>query len=118
MQLSGSETQIPEKILSLLERMETLFDTNFYYEANYTLFNRGGYPYAKGEAIVYRVCTSSFANGPDIDYSEEIKQILRNTGFECHGDGNNGLDPAGSFGRDTYWTYHFLYRPSVEEIYD
>lgn len=110
------DTKIPERIVALLSRMEQLFGIGFEYEPNYTLCNRGGWPYAKAEAFRYSVCTSSFADGPDLDYSKEIKEILLHCGFECEGEGDNGLDPIGSYCRDTYWNYHFIYNRSLEYI--
>lgn len=109
-------TRIPERIVAILARMEQLFGIGFEYESKYTYYNRGGWPYAHGESFRYSVCTSSFADGADYDYSEDIKEILLNMGFECEGEGDNGLDPIGSFCRDTYWNYHFIYKKSIEFI--
>lgn len=117
-ELSETQTKIPDKIITLLERMEKLFGVEFEYEPCFQLYARGGFPYAKGEAVVYSVCTFSFADGADYDYSKEIKEILCNIGFSCHGEGDNGLDPVGSYGRDTYWNYHFMYKPTFEYLED
>lgn len=110
------ETKIPKKIFHLIERMEKLFDVELYYSSEIYLYNRGGWPYAKGEGFVYSVCTSSFADGPDDDFSEEIKEIMLHSGFGCEEDGDNGMDPLGSYCRDTYWHYRFIYKPSIEDL--
>lgn len=111
-----TETKVPKRIIALLCRMEELFDIEFDWEPEYTLYNRGGWPYAKAEAFRYSVCTSSFADGADFDYSKEIKEILLHCGFECEEEGDNGLDPIGSYCRDTYWNYHFIYKPTIEYL--
>lgn len=108
-------TKLPEKVINLLDRLEKVFGIELWYEPNFYLYNRGGWPYAKGEAFTYDVCTFSMADGPDENWSKEIMQILKPIGFVCVSEGNNGLDPASSYGRDTYWHYHFIYKPEYIE---
>lgn len=109
------ESKVPQKVVTLLDRMEKLFGVCFDYHPAFKLYNRGGWPYAEVEAFSYSVCTSSCAEGPDIDWSDEIKQILLNLGFFCHGAGDNGMDSATNW-QDTYWTYYFCYKPTLEYI--
>lgn len=111
-------TKIPEKIIGLLDRVEKVFGIQLWYEPTFYLYNRGGWPYEKGEAFTYDVCTFSMADGPDVDWSTELKQILLPIGFKCVGEGDNGRDPYASMGRDTYWHYHFIYKPTLEYIED
>lgn len=110
------DTVIPSKIGDLIGRLEAVFGVTFDYNPCFTLYNRGGWPYAKGEALIYTVCTFSMADGPSEDWSKELKQILKPCGFSCESFGNNGLDPAESYGQDTFWHYAFIWDDSFEEI--
>jgi len=83
-------------------------------EETIELTNRGGYTYAYGKGFSISHCTFSFADGPGIDYSEEFTKWLKGLGFKMvNSYGDNGMDPLGSNGRDTYWTHEYVYEPSI-----
>lgn len=109
--------QMPVKTVTLLERMGNLFGINLSLsEYPIEMKNRGDWVYALGKGFEYTYCTSSMMDGPEHDYSEEIKQILCNCGFELTGSsGDNGLDSSSNW-HDTYWTYKFVYKSSIVYI--
>ena len=68
------------------------------------------YGYCKGFTLTH--CTSSYAEGPSDDYSEELIEWLKGLGFAIVGSyGDNGMDSATNW-HDTFWTYEFGYLPS------
>lgn len=104
--------ELPEKIFNICQMIEKMFNISFSYD-NVEYYNRGGWRYAKAAGFSYTYCTFSMESGPDVDYRNEIEMILKGLGFEvANSHGNNGLDPAESYGRDCYWTYEFAYTKS------
>ena len=80
-------------------------------EETITLYNRGGYVYARGKGFSMSYCTSSYADGPEADCGYLIK-FIKGLGFTIENSrGDNGMDSATNW-HDTYWTYDFLYEPS------
>ena len=66
--------------------------------------------YAKGFSISH--CTSSYADGPSVDYSGAFKKWLVGLDFSINNSyGDNGMDTATNW-PDTFWTNEFIYRPS------
>lgn len=114
------ETSIPKKIMNMVNCICNEIGV-YMEETTITLRNRGGYPYAYGKGLTYTYCTSSYADGPDADYSTEMKNWLCGLGFEIvNSYGDNGMDSATNW-HDTFWHYDFLYKPSMvyaEEFYE
>ena len=78
-----------------------------------TLVNRGGYAYGYGKGFSIEYCTSSYANGPDPD-PKYIIDFIKGMGFTIENSyGDNGMDSSTNY-HDTFWTYEFLYKPSVK----
>lgn len=104
-------THIPEEIMDVVNFIaEKIGHGGGIEEQTVTLYNRGGYPYAKGFRIIH--CTSSYADGPSADYSGAFAKWLKGLGFRIENSyGDNGMDPATNW-RDTYWTNEFIYEPS------
>lgn len=108
----------PPKVANALENIEKVFGVMFNEEEEIILRNRGGWAYAKGKGISYSYCTSSMLDGPSYDYSDEFSFMLKALGFRLENSfGDNGLDSATNW-QDTYWTYEWIYKPSVQEIMD
>lgn len=115
------ETHIPQEVKKIVNAvmtelgMEPAFDTDDdggLMEETVTIRNRGGYVcgYGKGFSLSYR--TSSMIDGPDADPKYVIK-FIKGLGFIIENSrGDNGMDSATNW-HDTYWTYDFLYEPSV-----
>lgn len=81
-------------------------------EETITLRNRGGYVYAYGKGFSMSYRTSSYTDGPDTDPKYIIK-FLKGLGFVIeNSSGDNGMDSSTNW-HDTWWTYDFLYEPSV-----
>jgi hypothetical protein len=111
------ETHIPESIMNMVEWIAEKIGCEPPCEQIVELINRGGWPYAYGKGFTISYCTSSIEDGPGIDYSEDLLKWIKGLGFTISRSyGNNGMDPAESCGRDTYWHHDFLYKPSL--IYD
>ena len=80
------------------------------------LRNRGGYTYAFGKGFTISYCTSSYADGPGVDYSDTLMKWLQGLGFKIENSyGDNGMDSATNY-NDTYWDYDFVYKPSIVSI--
>lgn len=108
----------PDKVANALQNIEKVFGVMFNEEEEIILRNRGGWAYANGKGISYSYCTSSMLDGPSYDYSDEFSFMLKALGFRLENSfGDNGLDSATNW-QDTYWTYEWIYKPSVQEIMD
>ena len=106
-------THIPEKVMNMVNFIaEKIGHGGGIEEETIQIRNRGGYVigYAKGFAI--RHCTSSYADGPSVDYSSEFIKWLKGLEFKIENSyGDNGLDSATNW-HDTYWTNEFIYKPT------
>lgn len=70
--------------------------------------------FAKGFTISH--CTSSYEDGPSVDYAPTFIKWLEGLGFEQSASyGDNGMDSATNW-HDTYWHKEIIYKPSI--IYD
>lgn len=108
------DTHIPPKIMKMINHIAEQVGCNIGDEETITLRNRGGYPYAYGKGFSMSHCTFSMLDGPSEDYSEEMLQWIKGLGFKiANSYGDNGMFPADSYGKDTYWTYEFIYNPSI-----
>ena len=106
------ETEIPEKIINMVNFICDKVGICML-EDTIVMRNRGGYPYAYGKGLTYSYCTSSYADGPDVDYSEEMRKWICGLGFKIvNSYGDNGMDSSTNW-HDTYWHYDFLYEPSM-----
>lgn len=104
---------IPEEIMNMVNFIaEKIGHGGGIDEETINLYNRGGYVYgyAKGFSITH--CTSSYADGPSVDYSGAFAKWLKGLGFRIENSyGDNGMDSATNW-HDTYWTHEFIYEPS------
>ena len=114
-----NDTHIPSKIMNMVRFMAEKVGCKEPEEETISLYNRGGWTYAFAKGFTMSYCTSSYADGPSEDYSKELLQWIKGLGFYIENSyGDNGMDPATSLGRDTYWHYDFVYKPSIAEIED
>jgi len=105
------ETHIPKKIMDMVEWICEKCGVCLI-EETITLRNRGGYAYAFAKGYQYSYCTSSYEDGPDVDYSDEIAKWLKGLGFIIENSyGDNGLDSATNW-HDTFGHYDFVYQPT------
>lgn len=73
------------------------------------MYNRGGYVYGYGKGFTITHCTSSYADGPGIDYSSAFLKWIKGLGFRIENSyGNNGMDSESNW-HDTFWNYDFIY---------
>lgn len=80
-----------------------------------SLSNRGGWTYAYGKGFKLSFCTNSLENGPDAD-PKYVIDFIKGLGFTIENSyGDNGLDSASNW-HDTYWSYDFLYKPSIKYV--
>lgn len=110
------ETHIPKEVMDFLDAICKKIGISTPEEETIVLRNRGGhvYGYMKGFSISY--CTSSYEDGPSVDYSDTLVKFLKGLDFRIENSyGDNGMDYSTSW-HDTYWTYEFGYKPS--EVYD
>lgn len=116
--------QIPDQVKTIVNAVlkecgyQEAFNFDFIEEGEsneelITLVNRGGYPYGYGKGFSMEYCTSSYANGPDPD-PRYIIDFIKGMGFTIENSyGDNGMDSSTNY-HDTFWTYEFLYKPSVK----
>ena len=85
-------------------------------EETLNLKNRFGETIGFARGFVVTHCTSSYADGPSVDYTPEFVKWLGGLGFELgESYGDNGLDSATNW-HDTYWHKQLIYAPS--KIYE
>lgn len=107
---------LPEKVKAIIKKCEHFFNCKIN-EEEILLRDRGGNVYAKGPGVSVTHTTSSVESGPSHDYSDEIMSILTHSGFQsANSFGDNGMD--GNDGQDTYWTYEYIYKPLVKNLYE
>lgn len=123
-----NETHIPEEVKKIVNAVMTElgFGLAFYkdednslMEETITIYNRGGYACGYGKGFSLSYCTSSYANGPDAD-PKYVIDFIKGLGFKIENSrGDNGMDSATNW-HDTYWTYEFIYGPSItwEDFYE
>jgi hypothetical protein len=109
------ETHIPDDIMGMVKHVcEKIGIMMPMEEETITYKNRGGYAYAFGKGFTLEYRTSSYEDGPGIDYSKTLLKFIKGLGFEIVDSyGNNGMDERYY---ESYWYYDFVYRPSVEMI--
>ena len=106
------ETHIPETIMTMVNAIAKQVGCGEVEEETIDILNRGGQVigYAKGFSLTH--CTSSLADGPSPDYSQEMAMWLRGLGFVIENSyGDNGMDSATNW-QDTYWMHEFIYKPT------
>lgn len=109
--------ELPEKTLNLIKQCEKVFSCEINILDQVYLYDRGGHPYAVGAGVSVNHTTSSYANGPSHDYSQEVFSFLKHNGFqEANSTGDNGMDSSTNF-RDTSWTDEFIYTPTMKQLY-
>ena len=107
-------THIPTAVMDMVRFIAEKIGCDISDETTITLRNRGGYSYAYGKGFTFTYCTSSYADGPGVDYSSTLKKWLKGLDFKIENSyGDNGMDSATNY-MDTFWTYEFLYTPSVK----
>lgn len=81
-------------------------------EETISLKNRFGDTIGYARGFIISHCTSSYEDGPSVDYMPEFVKWLGGLGFE-QGDsyGDNGMDSATNW-HDTYWHKELIYSPS------
>lgn len=108
------ETHIPQDIFNMVNFIAEKVGCGEVVEETIRIYNRGGQVvgYGKGFSLVH--CTSSYAEGPGIDYSDAMMKFLKGLGFSIENSyGDNGMDSSSNW-QDTYWTHEFIYNPSIE----
>lgn len=81
-----------------------------------SMYNRGGYAYGYAKGFSISHCTSSYADGPGVDYSSAFVKWIKGLGFRIENSyGDNGMDSATNW-HDTYWHYDFVYEKSEIDI--
>ena len=106
------ETHIPEKIMTMVNAIAKQVGCDEVEEETINIFNRDGQVigYAKGFKLVH--CTSSYADGPSPDYSQEMAMWLKGLNFIIENSyGDNGMDFSTNH-HDTFWTHEFIYKPT------
>lgn len=115
------KTHLPEKTMDVVNYVCEKLGVSISGEITISMRNRGGYLYAYAKGFSYSYCTSSYIDGPDEDYSKEIKMFVKGLGFKvANSYGDNGLDSETNW-HDTFWTYEFIYEPTMvyaEDFYD
>ena len=117
-----NENHIPQEVKKIVNAVMTELDMEPAFgtdddgnlmEETITIRNRSGYVCGYGKGFSLSYCTSSMIDGPDADPKYVIK-FIKGLGFIIENSrGDNGMDSATNW-HDTYWTYDFLYEPSVE----
>lgn len=76
------KTILTPKHEELLRRLQILFpEANLEASEHIPYNNRWGVTIASGPGIQYRRITRSYEEGPEWDFSKEIREILLNAGF-------------------------------------
>ena len=109
------ENSIPEKIMDMVNWIAEKIGYPVE-EETLPIRNRLGETCGFARGFIITHCTSSYEEGPSVDYTPEFIKWLGGLGFEL-GDsyGDNGMDSATNW-HDTYWHKEIIYKPSV--IYD
>ena len=111
-----NETHIPEKTMDMLNWICEKIGIFPPIEETISLRSVYGIEYGLCKGFSLTHCTSSLADGPSKDYSQELKGFIKGLGFEIVGShGDNGLDSATNW-HDTFWTYDFGYMPTKTNI--
>lgn len=109
-----TETILTPKHEELIKRLQTLFpEANIQIEENLHLKNIWGVTIGYGPGVTYKRITRSYADGPDWDFSEEIREILLNAGFTKGGYYSTGHD---EYHYEDYEVYTYLEKQSIEYI--
>ena len=109
------EMILTPKHTDLVHRLQNLFpEATIMIEDEVPYYNRGGFIYAKAHGVAYQRVTSSYEEGPEYDYSEEIKQILLNSGFELAHYYTTGCDERNY---ENYEYFYFGEKESKVEFY-
>lgn len=106
-------THIPDKVMDMVNFIAEKVGCGVIEEETITLRNRGGYTYGYAKGFSLTHCTSSYADGPSPDYSQEMAKWLKGLDFSIENSyGDNGMDSATNW-HDTFWTHEFIYKPSL-----
>jgi hypothetical protein len=108
-----NETHIPEDVMAMVDIVCKELGIPVV-EETLKYKNRGGYTYAYCKGFILSQCTSSLANGPDMDMTTIFMKWLGGLGFEVSDSyGDNGLDSATNW-HDTYWYKEISYKPTMK----
>lgn len=109
------ENSIPTKIMDMVDWIAEKIGYPVE-EETIPIRNRFGVTCGFARGFIVTHCTSSYEEGPSVDYTPEFIKWLGGLGFEL-GDsyGDNGMDSASNW-HDTYWHKEIIYKPSI--IYD
>lgn len=109
------ENVIPKKVMDMVNWIAEKIGYPVC-EETLNLKNRVGETIGFARGFVVSHCTSSYEDGPGVDYTPEFIKWLKGLGFEL-GDsyGDNGMDSATNW-HDTYWHKEIIYTPS--KVYD
>ncbi len=103
------DTHIPVEVMNMVNFIaEKIGHGGGIEEETIYIRNRGDYVigYAKGFSITH--CTSSYEDGPEVDYSGVFAKWLKGLGFKIENSyGDNGMDSAINW-HDTFWTDEFI----------
>ena len=96
----------------LIKRLQTLFPEACISIDEYIPFkNVWDVESGHGPGVEYRRVTRSYADGPECDFSQEIKQILLNSGFTYAGYYSSGCD---DYHLEDYEIYRFCETESIK----
>lgn len=110
------KTHIPQDVMNMVNFIAEKVGCGSVEEKTIHIYNRGGFVIGYGKGFSLTHCTSSYADGPSVDYSSVMKEWLQGLGFVIENSfGDNGMDSASNW-HDTFWTNEFLYKPS--EVYE
>ena len=105
--------QIPERIMTMVRHIAEKIGVDIGEEEVIELTNYYGVKIGIAKGFTLSHCTSSYADGPSEDYSEEFFSWLMGLGFKKGGSyGDNGLDSSTNW-HDTYWHNEIYYGPSL-----
>lgn len=111
------ETHIPKELWDMVTFICEKVGADISDEHTITMYNRGGYPYGYGKGFSFTYCTSSYADGPSVDYSKVLLKWLKGLGFRIENSyGDNGMDSSTNW-QDTFWTYEFICDETVVDDY-
>lgn len=109
------ETILTPKHEELLKRLQALFPEANLEASEYVPYkNIFDVTIGSGPGIEYRRITRSYEEGPQFDFSEEIKQILLNSGFTYAGYYSSGCD---DYHYEDYEIFRFIETENINYNY-
>lgn len=103
---------IPQDVFGMVQFIAEKIGYGNVEEETISIRNRVGQVIGLAKGFSISHCTSSYEDGPSIDYSSIFKKWLTGLNFEIENSyGDNGMDCSTNL-HDTYWTNEFIYTPS------